>query len=103
VEIIGNSAFTLSHGFEFSDSDPEIEPTTQVSLIQLQNYGKALVWNGANWGQSYWLVGSTTRRRVSAVGQGTSIAPLMGSNAADEMPHKIMSVIPAYSVRRLAR
>lgn len=102
IEAQGFSAFSLYVGAEFDDSDPDVEPTEVVDFQLLQNFGSALIWDGANYDQAVWESGSSSSKRLQLQGQGTSVATLVGGTSAEEMPHQLKSLMWQYTPLRLA-
>lgn len=100
VEAQGFSAFSLYIGAEFSDGDPDVDPTEVVDFQQLVNYGSALIWDGGNYDQAVWDSGQWTVKRVQLQGQGVSVATLMGGSSAIEMPHQLKSLMWQYTPLR---
>ncbi|MDP3139783.1 MAG: hypothetical protein Q8N17_26035 [Burkholderiaceae bacterium] len=100
IEGKGDSAFTLSVQAEFFDGDDDIDPTTETAILQP---GAGLVWDLANWDESYWDVAATARRRFPLEGLGTSVAITMAGNSDSELPHTLSAITTNHIPRRQAR
>jgi hypothetical protein len=100
IEAKATSAFSLTAGGDFFDADNEIEQANQAILAQ---YGAGFNWDIENWDEAYWDVGDASRKRFALDGQGTSVAPIITSLAADELPHTLRSITIHHNTLRLAR
>jgi hypothetical protein len=99
-DTVAESAFELSVGAEFSDSDPQPSQATPTSA---RAYGAGLFWNFSNWDRAYWDVALANRIRYSIQGHGRSVSIMVQSVSTNEMPHTIKSMTTLYTPRRLAR
>lgn len=100
ISAVGESAFSLSVAADFIDADAEIG---QSAVVTLQQPGRGLMWDIASWDSSYWDVGDRGRKRFSLEGEGTSIAPIMAGESAEELPHTVTALMIYHSMRRIAR
>jgi hypothetical protein len=101
LEAQAQSAFTLAVAADFyGGDDDEIDPTEPVIVPQ---YGAGLLWDLANWDQSYWDVNDSARKRFPLEGSGTSVAISIGGQSDNEAPHTLRAVTISYIMRRQAR
>ena len=104
MESLAESAFELAVAAEYSDSDPDLAAVTATSMQDYKRqYGSGLFWDFNSWDRAYWDVSLTSRVRYPIHGQGRSIALLMQSESANQLPHTVKSGVVLHTVRRIAR
>jgi hypothetical protein len=97
VEITSQSACRLLSSADFGDGDGDSDQT------ETPQYGPGLVYDLANYDESFWDVAAHSRRTMPLDGVGSSVAITLAGESAEELTHTIYAVSVLYTPRKIQR
>ena len=97
LEVVASSACTLNTAFEFLDDEG---PSVTSILTQ---YGTGLLYDLANFDETYWDTAGSNTKTIPIDGVGTGVAMLVAGNSDSELPHTIHSLTVLLTPRKITR
>jgi hypothetical protein len=97
LEIQSQSACRIYTSADFGDGEGGSQTT------ETPQYGPGLVYDLANYDESFWDVAAVSRRTMPLDGAGTSVAITVAGESDRELTHTLYAVTVLYSPRRITR